>query len=75
MTNEVRRRIFEPFFTTKPPGKGTRSGLAAAYGIVKSHFGMIDVETARGMGTTFHILRVIRGVIDVSGNVEKEVPS
>ncbi|HTY57872.1 MAG TPA: PAS domain S-box protein, partial [Bacteroidota bacterium] len=58
MSEEVRSRIFEPFFTTKPPGKGTGLGLAVAYGIVKSHMGMIDLVTSPGAGTTFHIYLV-----------------
>jgi two-component system cell cycle sensor histidine kinase/response regulator CckA len=55
MTEEVKQRIFDPFFTTKPKGKGTGLGLAVVYGIVKSHKGFVEVESAPGSGTSFHI--------------------
>lgn len=51
----TRERMFEPFFTTKDRGRGTGLGLALAYGIVQQSGGAIDVESAEGRGTTFHI--------------------
>jgi two-component system NtrC family sensor kinase len=48
-------RIFDPFFTTKPVGKGTGLGLSICYGIIKKMGGEITLNSAVGIGTTFHI--------------------
>jgi CheY-like chemotaxis protein len=55
MTADVRSQLFEPFFTTKAVGEGTGLGLAQVFGIVQQHHGHIDVETAPGAGSAFHL--------------------
>jgi PAS domain S-box-containing protein len=53
MSKEAQRRIFDPFFTTKVAGRGL--GLAVVHGIVGAHHGVIDLVSAPGEGTMFHI--------------------
>jgi len=51
-------RIFEPFFSTRP--KGTGIGLWVTHDIVRHHGGRIEVESAKGSGTTFRVIIPLR---------------
>lgn len=50
---EILDRIFDPFFSTKSTGRGL--GLSAVRGIVRSHGGVLDVQSTVGRGTLFRI--------------------
>jgi PAS domain S-box-containing protein len=47
--------IFDPFFTTKALTKGSGLGLYNARVFVEEHGGAISVDSAEGVGTTFHL--------------------
>ena len=70
MTEEVRQHAFDPLFTTKEKGerKGQGLGLAMVYNIVvRQHAGYIEAESARGMGSTFHLYLPAGSVDQVAG--------
>jgi two-component system, cell cycle sensor histidine kinase and response regulator CckA len=47
--------IFDPFFTTKAPDKGTGLGLASVFGVIESHGGFVQVDSALGSGSEFQV--------------------
>lgn len=57
---KIRDRILEPFFTTKADAGGTGIGLALAYGTVKNHHGIVQVESLPGEGTKVRIYLPVR---------------
>lgn len=54
MTDEVISKIFDPFFTTKLSGRGL--GMSAVIGIIKAHFGTLQINSVVGKGSKFKII-------------------
>lgn len=53
ITPENLKRIFDPYFTTKKDGNGL--GLASCYTIIKSHHGIMTVDSEIDIGSTFTV--------------------
>jgi signal transduction histidine kinase len=60
ITPELQGRVFEPFLTTKPEGRGSGLGLSICLGLVRSHGGMIALESEPGRGTRVSVWLPLR---------------
>jgi len=68
-------KVFIPFYTTKESGYGI--GLALVKKTVLAHSGRVDVESAPGQGTTFHVFLPIatdRSEAEAPGGEPKTAP-
>lgn len=54
ISEDAKKALFEPFSSTKEVGRGL--GLAAVFGIVRSHGGVIRVTSEPGRGATFEVM-------------------
>jgi len=54
MSEAVRSQVFHPFFTTKNSGTGL--GLSIVHRIVEAHGGSVELQTAIGQGSSFHLV-------------------
>jgi len=70
MDANTREQIFDPFFTTREAEQGLGLNLAAAYGIVRNHGGIMDVITESGKGSTFSIYLPVPKERAMGGKVE-----
>jgi len=75
MDEETRRHAFEPFFTTRDRATYTGLGLSVAYGIISSHKGFIDLDSAAGGGTTVLVYFPVEPRSSSSVPVADEVPA
>jgi two-component system cell cycle sensor histidine kinase/response regulator CckA len=72
---EVLEHLFEPFFTTKPADKGTGLGLNTVRGIVNTHLGFIQLETAVGHGTSFRVFLPATGSVAIGEGRTADQPA
>jgi CheY-like chemotaxis protein len=75
MTRKTVEQCFDPFFTTKPIGKGTGLGLSTTYGIIKSHEGLIHIESKPKKGTvitmTFPLAHAAADIVEMPRPAEE----
>ena len=69
MDTKTIEQCFNPFFTTKPIGKGTGLVLSTTYGIVKSHEGMIHIDSKPDQGAT---IRITFPLLQTTAAIEKQ---
>jgi len=70
MDEETRNRIFDPFFSTKFQGRGL--GMAAVFGIINNHGGMISIDSEPDVGT---IVRIYLPAVETGAEEKMEAPT
>jgi signal transduction histidine kinase len=55
MAEVEQARIFDPFYTTRAHEGGSGLGMSICHGIIESHGGRIEVESAPGTGTRVRV--------------------
>ena len=75
MTPEVQSHLFEPFFTTKSTDKATGLGLATVHGLVKQHFGWIEVSSQPGAGSRVAVFFPCRQSLNPATSSHAEAPA
>ena len=75
MPPDVQEKIFNPFFTTKPTDKGTGLGLAISSDIIRTHGGVIEVESEEGEFTEMKITLPLSGGAHNGQAAEEDVPA
>jgi two-component system, cell cycle sensor histidine kinase and response regulator CckA len=73
MDANTQRHIFDPFFTTKFPGRGL--GMSTVLGIVRSHRGIVKIESKLAQGTTATILLPVHHSDESRAALAGRVPS
>lgn len=72
ISKEEQQKIFKPFYQAMDNKPGTGIGLSIVQGIVKSHNGMIEVESEPGKGSSFIITLPLEQSEAVAGREETD---
>ncbi len=74
MDEATRLRVFEPFFTTKLLRNGAGLGLPEVFGLMRTHNGLIDIQSQPGAGTSVSLYFPLRREGLILGETKKVPP-
>jgi len=74
MDEATRLRVFEPFFTTKFLRNGAGLGLPEVFGLMRTHNGLIDIQSQPGNGTCVSLFFPLRRDGQELGEVKRIPP-
>ena len=74
MDEATRLRVFEPFFTTKPLRNGAGLGLPEVFGLMRTHNGLIDIQSKPGAGTVVSLFFPLSRQTQLPDQIKKVPP-